>query len=80
MAMLKEELGNVQPVENVGHCADSMEAECFAWLAVRRLRHLPTSLPETNGMQAAHVRRAAHFRLQIEITQIVVVEFGCQLA
>jgi len=27
----------------------TLEAECFAWLAVRRLRGLPTSLPETTG-------------------------------
>ena len=28
---------------------DTLEAECFAWLAVRRLRHLPFSLPATTG-------------------------------
>ena len=34
---------------NHAKSVDSLEAECFAWLAVRRLRGLPTSLPETTG-------------------------------
>lgn len=49
MSMLRAELGNVNPIEVAGFRSDSLEAECFAWLAVRRLRRLPTSLPETTG-------------------------------
>lgn len=53
LSMLREQLGNVQPIEAAGFRSDSLEAECFAWLAVRRLRHLPTSLPETTGCKIA---------------------------
>lgn len=49
MAMLRDEFENVEPIEAAGLRSDSLEAECFAWLAVRRLRGLPTSLPETTG-------------------------------
>jgi anhydro-N-acetylmuramic acid kinase len=34
---------------------DSLEAECFAWLAVRRLRGLSTSFPSTTGARRATV-------------------------
>jgi|TARA_R100000501_G_scaffold14543_2_gene26271 anhydro-N-acetylmuramic acid kinase len=37
------------PVEDVGWNGDSMEAEGFAWFAVRHLRGLPTSFPEISG-------------------------------
>lgn len=49
MEMLGKELGPVQSIEEAGCRADSLEAECFAWLAVRRLRNLATSVPETTG-------------------------------
>ncbi len=50
MEMLGNELGGgVQSIEESGCRADSLEAECFAWLAVRRLRNLATSVPETTG-------------------------------
>ncbi len=49
MRMLAEHFANVSTAEATGLRGDSMEAECFAWLAVRRLRGLPTSLPETTG-------------------------------
>ena len=39
----------VDGIESIGLRADSLEAECFAWLAVRAVRGLPTSLPETTG-------------------------------
>lgn len=38
-----------EPVENVGWRGDSMEAEGFAWMAVRHLKKLPTSFPEISG-------------------------------
>ena len=49
MEMLRKELGPVQSIDAAGCRADSLEAECFAWLAVRRLRNLATSVPETTG-------------------------------
>lgn len=39
----------VQPVEAVGWRGDSLEAEAFAYLAVRVLKRLPTSFPSTTG-------------------------------
>ena len=39
----------VNSIESIELRADSLEAECFAWLAVRRLRGLPTSVPETTS-------------------------------
>jgi anhydro-N-acetylmuramic acid kinase len=42
----------VVPVEAVGWRGDSLEAEAFAYLAVRSLRGLPLSLPTTTGVRA----------------------------
>jgi anhydro-N-acetylmuramic acid kinase len=42
----------VEPVETVGLDGDALEAQAFAYLAVRVARGLPTTLPETTG--AAH--------------------------
>ena len=39
----------VDPVEAVGWRGDLLEAEAFAWLAVRVERGLPTSVPSTTG-------------------------------
>ncbi|MCA9217709.1 MAG: anhydro-N-acetylmuramic acid kinase [Planctomycetales bacterium] len=47
VSMLQRELGDVRPIEGAGLRSESLEAECFAWLAVRRIRNLPTSLPQT---------------------------------
>ncbi len=41
------------PAEAVGWRGDAIEAECFAFLAVRRLRGLPISYPSTTGVPAA---------------------------
>lgn len=49
MENLRQAIGDVRPVEDAGLRGASLEAECFAWLAVRRLRQLPTSLPSTTG-------------------------------
>jgi anhydro-N-acetylmuramic acid kinase len=46
------EVGNVL---ELGLRPDSMEAECCAWLAVRRLRGLATSLPSTTGAMHATI-------------------------
>ena len=43
----------VLPVEEAGFDGDMLEAEAFAFLAVRVLRGLPTSCPSTTGVRAA---------------------------
>ena len=40
----------VDPVEAVGWDGDFLEAQAFAYLAVRSLRGLPLSLPTTTGV------------------------------
>ncbi len=40
----------VEPVETVGWRGDSLEAECFAYLAQRSFQGLPLSLPSTTGV------------------------------
>ncbi len=50
MAALRQALDcPVEPVEAVGWRGDSLEAECFAYLAVRSLLGAPLSLPGTTG-------------------------------
>jgi anhydro-N-acetylmuramic acid kinase len=50
MAALAEALkAPVAPVEAVGWQGDALEAQCFAFLAVRSLRGLPLSVPTTTG-------------------------------
>ncbi len=41
---------SVRPVEAVGWDGDALEAQAFAYLAVRSLRRLPLSLPTTTGV------------------------------
>ena len=41
---------SVRPVEDAGWDGDALEAQCFAFLAVRVLRGLPLSLPGTTGV------------------------------
>ncbi|MCR8826755.1 anhydro-N-acetylmuramic acid kinase [Pseudosulfitobacter koreensis] len=43
----------VRPVEDVGLDGDMLEAQAFAYLAVRVARRLPTSCPGTTGVRAA---------------------------
>ncbi|UFN50166.1 anhydro-N-acetylmuramic acid kinase [Roseomonas sp. OT10] len=51
MARFRERLGvPVDPVEAVGWDGDALEAQCFAYLAVRAARGLPLSLPATTGV------------------------------
>ena len=40
----------VEPVETAGWDGDAIEAQCFAFLAVRSLRGLPLTLPSTTGV------------------------------
>jgi len=50
MAMLRNDLeAPVEAVEAFGLNGDMLEAQAFAWLAVRVLRGLPTSSPDTTG-------------------------------
>lgn len=54
MEMLRVSLDcPVDPVETVGLDGDMLEAQAFAFLAVRVLRGLPTSCPGTTGVSAA---------------------------
>lgn len=46
---LKQAGWRVAPVAHLGWDPLAVEAACFAWLAVRRLRGLPFSLPATTG-------------------------------
>lgn len=46
---------SVVPAAKASLRAETMEAECFAWLAVRRLRNLPFSVPATTGCKAESV-------------------------
>lgn len=51
MSMLSRRLqGGVLPAEDLGWRGDDIEAEAFAYLAVRSLRDLPLSLPGTTGV------------------------------
>ncbi len=51
MAALTKALGiAVEPVEAVGWEGDALEAQAFAWLALRSRRGLPLSLPSTTGV------------------------------
>jgi anhydro-N-acetylmuramic acid kinase len=51
MRLLKEQFPvPVEKVEAVGWHGDALEAQCFAYLAVRSLRGLPLSLPSTTGV------------------------------
>lgn len=50
MRMLDERAGvEAVPAETVGWRGDAIEAECFAFLAVRVLRGMPISFPTTTG-------------------------------
>ncbi|MEO1000245.1 MAG: anhydro-N-acetylmuramic acid kinase [Pseudomonadota bacterium] len=52
MGWLADRLGDVAPVEAVGLDGDALEAQAFAFLAVRVRAGLPTSFPGTTGCAA----------------------------
>jgi anhydro-N-acetylmuramic acid kinase len=53
MALLADALcAPVQPIEAIGADGDALEAQAFAFLAVRSLRGLPISFPGTTGAPA----------------------------
>jgi anhydro-N-acetylmuramic acid kinase len=50
MRLLAEALGvPVEPIAAIGADGDALEAQAFAFLAVRTLRGLPISFPATTG-------------------------------
>jgi anhydro-N-acetylmuramic acid kinase len=49
MRSLRNRFPHVYPVESLGWIGDALEAQAFAFLAVRSLRRLPLSLPTTTG-------------------------------
>lgn len=53
MRRLRELLGDVRTVDDVGWPADALEAQAFAFLAVRSLRGLPLTLPQLTGVRRA---------------------------
>jgi len=63
MANLRLALGvPVDLVESEGLDGDAIEAQAFAYLAVRRLLDLPTSFPETTGVVRPTCGGVLHFR------------------
>ncbi len=52
---------SVEPIEILGWNGDMVEAECFAWLAVRSLKEFPLSLPSTTGVPLPLTGGAIHF-------------------
>ncbi len=50
----------VEPVEAVGWSGDAMEAQAFAYLAVRSVYGLPLSLPSTTGVSAPMTGGVVH--------------------
>jgi len=51
MEMLEEKFGEIKNVRERGLNPDTLEAECFAWHAVRHQKQLPLTIPETTGCQ-----------------------------
>jgi anhydro-N-acetylmuramic acid kinase len=51
MRMLGDRFGEIKNVRDRGLNPDTLEAECFAWLAVRHLEKLPLTVPETTGCE-----------------------------
>jgi anhydro-N-acetylmuramic acid kinase len=61
MAMLARDLAaDVAPVEAVGWNGDALEAQAFAYLAVRSLKGLPLSLPTTTGVRSPQTGGRRH--------------------
>jgi anhydro-N-acetylmuramic acid kinase len=51
MRMLAERFGKIRNVRERNLNPDTLEAECFAWLAVRHQEKLPLTIPETTGCE-----------------------------
>jgi anhydro-N-acetylmuramic acid kinase len=53
MRMLEENFGNVKNIRQMNLNPDTLEAECFAWHAVRHSKGLPLTIPQTTGCSRA---------------------------
>jgi len=53
VALLERKFDRVANVSERGLDPDTLEAECYAWLAVRHQRRLPITTPETTGCESA---------------------------
>lgn len=53
MQAISERLKAVKPVETLGWYGDAIEAQAFAYLAVRSIKRLPLTLPTTTGTNRA---------------------------
>ncbi len=51
MKMLENRFGKISNVRERNLNPDTLEAECFAWLAVRHQEGLPLTIPETTGCE-----------------------------
>jgi len=61
LSRLRAELNTrVIPAEELGWAGDAIEAQAFAYLAVRSLRHLPLSWPTTTGVSEPTCGGARH--------------------
>ncbi|MDX1975185.1 MAG: anhydro-N-acetylmuramic acid kinase [Rickettsiales bacterium] len=60
MQALKKRFLQVFPVESLGWVGDALEAQAFAFLAMRSLQGLPLSLPTTTGAARATTGGAFH--------------------
>jgi anhydro-N-acetylmuramic acid kinase len=60
MQAIGARLGNVRPVETLGWQGDAIEAQAFAYLAVRSIKRLPLTLPTTTGTNHAVTGGAHH--------------------
>jgi anhydro-N-acetylmuramic acid kinase len=49
-ALRRRLAASVRPLDEVGWNGDALEAQAFAYLAVRSVRGLPLSLPSTTGV------------------------------
>jgi anhydro-N-acetylmuramic acid kinase len=65
-ALAERVSGKVQTAEEFGWDGDALEAEAFAYLAVRSLRGLPLSLPSTTGCSAPVTGGALHQAISSE--------------
>jgi anhydro-N-acetylmuramic acid kinase len=56
MQMLAKDTGaRIEPVEALGYDGDSLEAEAFAYLAVRSHRELPLTFSTTTGIKSGEL-------------------------
>ena len=51
MQLLEARFGKIRNIRERGLNPDTLEAECFAWLAVRHQSQLPLTIPETTGCE-----------------------------